>query len=111
MRQLLSVGLPIAVPLALYLLWFAWARRVALERGSEPPRLGDAPWTWLLAAGLALAAAIVAAGALMGGSRPGERYVPPHLKDGAVVPGQSVPGQALPAQPGRAGVDGGAAGR
>ncbi|MDE2230131.1 MAG: hypothetical protein KGL11_13970 [Alphaproteobacteria bacterium] len=81
-RVVLTILLPLLAPTAIYFLWlFAFGR-------AEDRR---APWTWLLVGGLAAAAlALVIVGVGSGGPRSG-RYVPPHVEDGRLVPGQIVP--------------------
>src|SRR5438874_2214357 len=59
MRQFLIFGLPILTPVAVYLLWFAHATQRANSQGLPPPRLGDAPWAWVIGAGVALAAFVL----------------------------------------------------
>jgi len=88
MRQVLLIGAPIALPLALYLLWFARATRAAQAAGTAPPRLGDVPWPWLVAIGVLLIASVVTSFALMGGDDgTGGTYEPSRIIDGQVVPG------------------------
>jgi hypothetical protein len=83
----LLIGAPIALPLALYLVWFARATRAAQVAGADAPRLGDVPWPWLLAIGLLMIASIVTSFTLMGGEQRGGTYEPAHIQDGQVVPG------------------------
>ncbi len=61
--------------------------------GSRARRRNGArfPWTWLVAAGVILAALVVIAVVRIGGTR-GGTYVPPHVEHGVVVPGHVEPG-------------------
>ena len=88
MRQLLLFGMPFALPLVLYLVWFARATRAAAAAGHATPRLGDVPWPWLLAIALLLIVGTLGAFVMMGGETPGGHYEPPHLQDGQIVPGR-----------------------
>ena len=50
--------LPLVAPFVIYGIWLAWARRKAWTAGaSAAPEWRDAPWTWLIIAGLCLAIA------------------------------------------------------
>jgi len=81
-RVALTILLPLLAPTAVYFLWLYTIGRVA-ERST--------PWTWLIIAGLVAAAvALVVVGIDTGGDQAG-RYVPPHVQDGRVVPGQIAP--------------------
>jgi hypothetical protein len=51
--------------------------------------INDAPLVWLFIAGaLMVAATLVYYATLTPGGRPGQVYVPPHVKDGHIEPGQ-----------------------
>jgi hypothetical protein len=90
-RQFLLFGLPLLLPVVLYLVWFVRASRAALAAGHASPRLGDVPWPWLVAIAILLLAGAVGAYTTMGGSRAGGHYEPPHLIDGKIVPGRITP--------------------
>jgi hypothetical protein len=68
------------VPFALYEIYRAIAQRTR-------PR----PWPALFIAGLALVAASFVYVGLTEGSAPDERYVPPHIENGKLVPGHTEP--------------------
>lgn len=91
MRQFLLFGLPVLTPVALYLLWFVHATRRALAAGAPPPRLGDAPWAWVIGAGVALAAMVLGVLAFQGAGPASPHYQPPQLIDGRVAPGRVAP--------------------
>jgi len=81
MRVTFTILLPLLAPTAIYFLWLYTVGRVG-ER--------SAPWTWLVVGGLAAAAAaLVIVGVGSGGSQSGH-YVPAHVEDGRLVPGQIV---------------------
>ena len=90
-RILLTIILPLALPSAVYFLWFARERRRAAAAGTpeQMPRLGDVPWFVLASAGVAIAAVVLFATSIYSGDAPGSVYVPPHVEGGRVVPGTS----------------------
>ncbi|MBF0561213.1 MAG: hypothetical protein HQL37_04155 [Alphaproteobacteria bacterium] len=51
-------------------------------------RARTVPWTWLVVAGVVLMLLSLAALSLWEGAPPHATYIPPHLEDGQVVPGQ-----------------------
>ncbi len=70
-RILLYYVLPILLPFIVYGVWLVLARRKAQSAstaGTAPPGWRDAPWTWLLIAGLGLMIAGLVALALTGGT-------------------------------------------
>lgn len=84
MRILLEVVLPFLAPFALFALY-----RLLVTKGR--PMLERAPWFLLTAAGLVLACAALVSLAFSGGWSAGGRYVPPHVENGRIVPGEVVP--------------------
>jgi hypothetical protein len=84
LRVLLEVVLPFAAP---FLVFAAW--RLLVARGGR--MLDRIPWFMLTACGLLLVVASFFAMALVTGFGPGGIYIPPHVEDGAVVPGRFVP--------------------
>ena len=87
MRQFLIIGVPVLLPLALYLAWFTRATRAAQAAGLEAPKLGDVPWPWLVAIGVLLVISAGTAYVMMGGGGRDGQYEPPHIIDGRIVPG------------------------
>jgi hypothetical protein len=87
-RQFLLFGLPLLVPLALYVVWFMRASRAAQAAGHATPKLGDVPWPWLVGIALLLLVGTLGAYVTMGGSAPGGHYEPSRLIDGQIVPGR-----------------------
>lgn len=91
MRQVLLIGMPFGLPLALYLFWFMRASRAATAAGQDAPKLGDVPWPWLVAIGVLLIFGALGAYLSVGGDdTPGGHYEPAKLIDGRVVPGHTT---------------------
>ncbi len=84
-RQALSILVPLLAPTLIYL--------YLKNRTGTPVAIAakDAPWVWLSAAGVALAAVILGAWALTSGGSTESVYEPAHIEDGRVVPGRVVP--------------------
>jgi hypothetical protein len=92
-RILLQMALPFVLPFLAYAMWLAVERRRAEKLGrGEAPSWSDAPVVWLGAAGLGLAT-IATLGLLLlqDGDKRSGIYVPPHLENGRIVPGQLEP--------------------
>ncbi len=88
-RILLNYLLPLLLPLVVYGIWLALARRKArLAGAAEVPGWGNAPWTWLLVAGIGLVSVGLVTLALVGDGPTGGTYVPPQFIDGEIVPGR-----------------------
>ena len=88
-RVVLTIILPLLLPTALYMLWAVSIGR-AEATGAEGAWRG-LPWTWLLVAGAIFVVIVLVAVVEIGGVREGS-YVPPHLRNGEVVPGHVEPG-------------------
>lgn len=91
-RLFFTYILPLILPSLGYLLWnyLQLRRAMAGKRAEPPPGFADMPWLILAGAGVSLLMVTLAALVLFdGGSAPGELYVPPHLEDGKVIPGQT----------------------
>jgi hypothetical protein len=84
LRAWLQVALPFVAPFAVYFVW----RLLVVRR---PDFLERTPWYLLTLAGVALAAASLVSLAFLTGSPPEGVYVPPHMKDGEIVPGRFAP--------------------
>ena len=83
LRVVLTVVVPLLLPTALWLGWIA-ATRPADTRGGA---WAVAPWPWLLAGGVMLAAATLYVVNVGFGHEEGGQYVPPSVVDGKLVPG------------------------
>lgn len=91
LRVLLTVVLPIALPLLLYAGYVSMVRRRAQATGQhELPHWQEGPWPWLILAGAALVVAGFAAYRSTTGLPPGTKLEAPRLIDGKVVPSQVV---------------------
>ena len=90
LRVIILRGILVLLPLAVWLVWQAWARRTGREMGSTP-------YAWLFAAGAVLAGVSLLASGLFHTDNRRERYVPGETRaDGTVTPGHFEP------QPGKA---------
>ncbi len=90
-RILIDYVLPLVLPTVLYVAYQVWRVRHAGAAGRVAPVLRGAPWGWLAAGGLALAAATLGAVALFSGAPPGAVYRPAHVEHGRVAPGRYAP--------------------
>ena len=83
---------PVLIPLVVYLVWLEHVGRKAKKAGKIPPHFCDGPWYWLV-----LASLVIGIGCLLvlGNSMDGNKgpYIPPHMKDGQMVPAQMGSGQ------------------
>jgi len=86
-RQLLTVLVPLLLPMAGYLIYLAMLRRYQQEAGAAATGLRDVPWVWLVVAGALLVAVTFVAYALFGGAEPGSVYTPARVIDGKIEPG------------------------
>lgn len=83
-RILIDIIIPLLTPVALYALW---AHIDARRKGRGMPNWEEGRWFWaILAGGLLAIATIIWAGGL--GHDPKGEYVPAHVEDGKVVPGE-----------------------
>ena len=84
-RQVLTIIIPILAPTLIYLF--------IKTRSGTPITIAakDAPWVWLAAGGVTLAAAILVTWALTTGGDTSSTYQPAQVIDGKVVPGEIVP--------------------
>jgi len=86
-RIVLQYAIPILLPFALYFAYVYFGRR---RQAADGPLLAveRIPWLGLLAAGAVLVALTLGTIVLLGGEEPGKEYVPPHMIDGKIEPGQ-----------------------
>ena len=78
---------PVFIPFVVYLLWFYRVGRKATIDGKPALRFRDGPWYWCVLASLLIGIVCML---LLGSSVEGGKgaYVPPHMKDGQMIPGQ-----------------------
>jgi hypothetical protein len=75
-------------PTILYVTYLVISGRLKLSKSHAAATLRSIPWVRLLGSGLILAAASLVALSMLSGDDPGGTYVPPHMVDGDVVPGE-----------------------
>lgn len=92
-RLFFTFIVPLILPTAGYLLWnwLQLRRTIAGRRADPPPGFADMPWVILAGAGVSLLLVTVLALYLRDGAggSPTDTYIPPHLKDGEIVPGRT----------------------
>lgn len=88
LRIILIQLLLFAIPFVVWALYTLLMRRKAAVAG---PMFNDAPYAWLIVAGVGCMAAGLVWLAVFSGT-PGEgTYVPPRYEDGRIIPGHVVP--------------------
>ena len=91
LRILLTVVLPVALPLLLYVIYVSMTRRRAQAAGADaPPRWEEGPWAWFALAGIGLAVAVLVVVRLSTGVPPGTKLEAPRTIDGEVAPSRVV---------------------
>ena len=91
LRIFLTVVLPLALPLLVYIGYVSILRRRAQLTGQQVvPRWQEGPWPWLIVGGALLVIAALITYRLTSGVPPGTQIEPPRLIDGRVVPSQAV---------------------
>ncbi|MDH3594056.1 MAG: DUF6111 family protein [Rhodospirillales bacterium] len=92
LRKLLTIVLPLVLPLLVYAIYLALARRKARLAGEgRLPRWQEAPWAAISIASILLMIASLAVWRMNLGVDPGVKLVPPSVVDGEVVPSHPVP--------------------
>lgn len=88
-RNILTIGVPLLAPTVAYILYLYFSRKnhEDEEQGREVPHWRHWPWVLLVPTGAMLAALCLALLGLPGGDHEPGSYVPPHMKDGKIVPG------------------------
>ena len=90
LRTTLIHILILLAPTILYIAFLILTRRIQLSRSQAAETLRKMPWVRLLGSGLILAAASLVVWALTVGGDPEGTYVPAHMVDGEIVPGEVV---------------------
>ena len=91
-RLFFTYLLPLIIPALLYLVWnwLQLRRTISGKRPEPPPSFAETPWLILVGAGVSLLMLTLLALALSGdGGAPGSTYIPPHMDDGKLIPGQT----------------------
>jgi hypothetical protein len=73
------------LPAAMYAGYVLLIRRGATSAGQE---INDAPLVWLFIAGAVLVVATLVFYGSTSGGKPGQVYIPPHMENGRIAPGQ-----------------------
>ncbi len=91
LRILLTVVLPIALPLLLYIGYVSMLRRRAQAAGmTDLPRWQTGPWPWIIVGGAMLVVAGLVTVRFTSGVPPGTKLESPRLIDGQVQPSRVV---------------------
>ena len=87
LKIFLTVVLPLALPLLVYIGYVSFLRRRAQLTGQQVmPRWQEGPWPWMILAGAVLVVAALITYRVTTGVSPGTQLEPPRLIDGEVVP-------------------------
>jgi len=89
-RKLLTIGLPLAAPFIIYLIWWWAAKRKTLADidGRKLPAWQELPWAWLIISSCGLLAITLISLATLGIEGVDRDYLPPQFRDGKIVPGR-----------------------
>jgi hypothetical protein len=91
LRILLTVIVPIVLPLLLYLGYVRLVRRPQpAGKGEDAEDWQKGPWVWLLLAGAGLAIAALVALDMTTGVPPGTKLQSPYLENGKIVPSRRL---------------------
>ena len=91
LRFLLTVLLPLLLPLMVYTAYMVLAQRKARLAGAgQLPRWQSAPWGLITISGLVLMLLSLGYWRFTSGVEPGVKVEPPRLEDGKVVPSRPV---------------------
>ncbi len=91
LRILLTIVLPIALPLLLYVGYVSILRRRAQAAGeADEPGWQEGPWAWFALAAVALVLGALIVVRLSSGVPPGTKLEAPRMIDGEVAPGRVV---------------------
>ena len=91
LRILLTIVLPVALPLLLYGGYISMMRRRAQAAGEDDlPRWDEGPWAWLVLAGVGLVLVVLVVVRLSSGVPPGTKLEAPRMINGEVAPSRVV---------------------
>ncbi len=91
MRFILFRLWPAFLPILIYVLWPSYRRRKARASGVELEPFTKGSLFWVLVASILIGIACFLYYGLSMPSNAGGTYIPPHLENGKVIPGQIVP--------------------
>lgn len=87
-REILSVLLPLLLPTATFFAWVSLRNAYIRHHGGDVPPVERGVWFWLALSGGVLVLLTLAVSALLApGGTPEDRYIPPAVIDGKIVPG------------------------
>mgnify|MGYP000347603215 CR=1 FL=1 len=92
-RILITVILPLLAPTIGYMLWIWFLNKKKKDEADHRPLKDWQTWPWSRLLGLGsvlLIISIVAINLNIGQEVESGRYIPPHMKDGEIVPGRFV---------------------
>ena len=77
---------PVLIPFVVYIIWLRRVGSKATIDGKPVLRFRDGPWYWVVLSSLLIGIGCLL---LLGSSEENQKgdYVPPHMKDGKMVPG------------------------
>ncbi len=91
LRILLTIVLPVALPLLLYIGYVSMMRRRAQAAGEDYlPRWDEGPSVWFALAGVGLVLAVLVTVRLSSGVPPGTKLEAPRMIDGEVAPSRVI---------------------
>ena len=92
-RTLLTVILPLLAPTVAYILWVWFMNKKKKDEEEKRPLKEWQTWPWVRLVSLGSVLVIISVLAFnisLGQEDERGRYIPPHMKDGEVVPGRFV---------------------
>ena len=88
-RSIINIIVPLLLPIAVYAIGAYWTSKRE-GQGRRLPGWEEGHWFWVIMLGAVLA--LISIGFMTySGGRPGDVYVPPHVQDGKIVPGELHP--------------------
>ena len=81
---------PVLIPLLLYAAWMIVVRNKARKAGTPLPRFREGPWFWAVVIALGCGVVIFLSLGMSNEPVVGD-YIPPHMENGAIIPGQVRP--------------------
>ncbi len=94
MRFLLFSLWPAFIPILIYVAWLAHRRRKAKKAGIELESITKGTLFWTIIASILIAIGCFLYYGLSSQENAGVRYIPPHVENGKLIPGETVPEDA-----------------